>query len=160
MGKLLCSGVVLTLSSGWHMCNPLQCFPPLHCCWSGFCLFFTRLAARSSTVLPPPTLLLEQMLPVFGTVVCAILYWATPTYTTVGADAARFYSVVCATLYCAPPPYTTIRAGTARFFIRLAGRSLHCYPPAPRLNAAWFGGVSVGVLGDPLLCYPPTLHLG
>ena len=53
--------------------------------------FVIRLAARSSTVLPPPALLLRQMLPVFYTAGCAILNCATPPYTTVGADAARFF---------------------------------------------------------------------
>ena len=73
-----------------------------------------------------------------------------------------FYTVGGVILYCVAPPYTTVGAGTACFFIRLAGRSFTLLSPrtAPRLNSAWFGGVSVGVLGDPLLCYPPTLHLG
>ena len=44
---------------------------------------FMRLAVRSSTVQ-------GQMLPVIYTVGCAILYCATPPYTTVRADAARF----------------------------------------------------------------------
>ena len=67
--------------------------PPLHYCWGRCCPFlhdplpcyckccpfFIRLAARSSTVLPPP-------------------------YTTVGADAARFYAVSCAIVCCTTPP--------------------------------------------------------
>ena len=40
----------------------------------------------------------------------------------------------CATLYCVMPPYT-----------------------APRLNAARFGSMGVGVLGDTFLIYPPRL---
>ena len=54
VGELLCLGVVLTLSSGWHMCNPradasrflygwrrdpLLCYPPLHYRWGRCCLF-------------------------------------------------------------------------------------------------------------------------
>ena len=72
------------------------------------------------------------MLPVFYTVGCAILYCASPPYTTVGADAARF------------------------FFIRLAARTHHGATPytTPRLNAACSGAMSVGVLGGPSLCYP------
>ena len=40
----------------------------------------------------------------------------------------------CATLYRATPPYT-----------------------APRLNAAYYGAMGMGVLGDAFLCYPPRL---
>ena len=64
--------------------------PPLHYCWGRCCPFFKRLAARSSTVLPSPILLLGRMLTVFHTLGGAILYCATPPYTTVGANAARF----------------------------------------------------------------------
>ena len=56
-----------------------------------------QLVVRSSIVL-------RQMLLVFYTVGCAMLYCATLPCTTVGADAARFYTVSCAILYCAPPP--------------------------------------------------------
>ena len=111
---------------GWQR-DSLLCYPPLHYCWGRCCTCFIRLAARSSTVLPRPTLL-------------------------VGQNAARFffYTVGCAILYCATPSYTTV----GRPFTVLSPHS------APRLNAACFGAMSVGVLGDPSLCYPSTLHLG
>ena len=87
---------------------------------------------------PPPTLLLEQMLPVFYTVRGAIIYGSTPPYTTVGADAGRF------------------------FLMRLAARSSTALPP-PTLLLGQMLPVSytvVSVFGDPSLCFPPTLHLG
>ena len=75
VGKLLCSCVVLTLSFDWH----------IH--------------VQSFTVPPPPTLLLGRMQPVFFSygwrrdpLLCypSLHCCATPPYTTVGADAARF----------------------------------------------------------------------
>ena len=46
-------------------------------------------------------------------------------------------------------------------FSRLAVRFSTVRPlyTLPRLNAACFGALSVGVLGDHILCYLPTLHL-
>ena len=120
---------------GWRR-DPLLCHPPLHYCWGRCCPFFLRLAARSSTVPPPLTLLLGQMLPVFYTVGGAILYCATPPYATVGADAARFlYGWLRHHLRCSPAPTL------------LLGQKLLVF-------------YTVGVLGDPPLFYPPTLHLG
>ena len=46
-----------------------------------------------------------------------------------GADAARFYTIGGAILYCATPPYTTVGADAARFFLRLAARSPTVLPP-------------------------------
>ena len=37
VGKLLRSSVVLTLSSDWHIYNPLLCYPPVHYCWGECC---------------------------------------------------------------------------------------------------------------------------
>ena len=113
----------------------------------------------------PPKLPLGQMLPVLFTVGCAILYCATPRYTTVGTDAARsLYTVGSAILYCATPPrYTAVGADAARsLYGRGVGRPFTVLPPytTPRLNAARFGAMRVGVLGDPSLCYPPTPPLG
>ena len=112
------------------MRHPLLCYPSLHYCWGRCCPFYIRL--------------------------CAILYCATPPYTTAGADAARFiygyarsctvlplptillgqmltvsYSVGCAILYCATPPYTTVGADVARF---LYGCSANLYCPTPPLH--------------------------
>ena len=165
--------------------------PPLHYCWGRCCSFFMQLVgAQSSTVLPPPTLLLGQMLPVFYTVGGAILYCATPPYTTVGADAARFLygrlrdpllrypplhhcwgrccpfffiRLAARTSTVLPPPYTAVGTDAARLLYgRRVERPFTVLPPytTSRLNAACFGAMSVGVLGDPSLCYPPTLHLG
>ena len=75
MGKLLSSSVVLTLSADWHI--------------------------QPSTVLPPSTLLLGQMLPVFIQLAARSSTVLPPPYTTVGADAARF-------LY--GPPLRLVRA--------------------------------------------------
>ena len=66
---------------GW-LRHPLLCYPPLHYRWGGCCQFFIWLAARSSIVLPPPTLLLWQMQPVFYTVGCATRCCATPLHYT------------------------------------------------------------------------------
>ena len=100
-------------------------------------VFYTVGCASSTTVLPLPTLLLGQMLPVFlyGWLRDPLLCYPSP-YTTVGADAARYLYGWRRDPHCATP-YTT-----------------------PRLNAACFGAMSVGVLGGPSLCYSPTLHLG
>ena len=61
------------------------------------------------------------------------------------------------------PPLSTVGADHARFLYgRRVGRPFTVLPPytTPRLNAACFGAISVGVLGDLSLCYLPTLHLG
>ena len=128
VGKLPCSGVVLTLSSGWHMYNDILCYPS------------------------PPTLLLGQMLPVFQ----------LPVFHTVGGTI----------LYFATPPLHYSWGRCCPFFIRLAARSSTVLPPPtlllgdpslytePRLNAAYFGAMSVDVSGDPFLCCPPTLCMG
>ena len=94
---------------------------------------FYAVGARSSNILPPPRLLQAQMLPVFfyGWLRDPLLR-DSPPYTTVGADAARcLYSRRVGRPSTVLPPYTT-----------------------PRLNAACFGAMSVGVLGDLSLCYP------
>ena len=84
-------------------CDPLLCYHSLHYCWGRCCPFFLRLAAPSSTVLPSPALPLGRMLPVFYMVGGAILYCATPPYTTVVADAARFlYGWLRDPLLCYP----------------------------------------------------------
>ena len=114
------------------VCKPLLSDPPLHYCWGRCCTFFIRLVRGPMIFYPLPTPLLGRMLPGISTVDCAILYCATPPYTTTvaGADAARFF---CRRRFGRPftvlPPYTT-----------------------PRINAACFGATSVGVLGDPSLC--------
>ena len=103
--------------------------------------FFLRLAARTSTVLlSPPPLLLGQMLPVFYTVgvlgdpsLCYPLHYTWVKCCLVWCDECWRVGRPFTVL----PPYTT-----------------------PRLNAACFGAISVGVLGDSSLCYLPTLHLG
>ena len=149
------------------MYGPLLCYPPPTLLLGRMLpAFFIHLAARSSTVLPlplgqmrpildtvggaildcatPPTLVLGQMLPVFCTVRDAILYGATPLYTTVGADAARFlYDWLRDPLLCYPPNTPLERPFTV-------------LPPytAPKSNFACFGAMSVGVLGDPSRCYP------
>ena len=72
---------------GWPR-DPILCYPPLH-------------------------LMLGQMLPVFFTVGCAILYCATPPYATVGADATRFYIRLAAELKkCSLGLSETINSGT------------------------------------------------
>ena len=137
--------------------DPLPSYPLLNYCWGEGCPFFIRW--------------------------CAILYGFTPSDTTVGADAARFYTVDCAILHCAiPPPYTTVGADAARFFYTVGARSFTVLPPltillgqtlpvffytvgganlfcaspctAPRVNATCFGAMSVDVSDDPLLCCP------
>ena len=73
-----------------------------------------------------------------------------PPYTTVGADAARFsYGWLRDPLLCAPPT-------------RRVEQPFTVLPPytTPRLNAACFGAMSVGVLDASSLSYPPRLHLG
>ena len=60
------------------------------------------------------------MLPVSYTVGCAILYCATPPTLLLGQMLPVFYAVGSVILYCATPPYTTVGADAARFFIRLA----------------------------------------
>ena len=122
-----------------------------------FC--FMRLAARSSNALPPHTLLLEQMLPVLYTVGCAILYCATPHYTTVGADASRLAARSSTVL---PPPALLLTQMLPVFYTVGCEQPFTVLPPytTPRVNAACFGSTSVGVLGDLSLCYPPTLYLG
>ena len=102
VGKLLCSSLVLTLSADWHMNNPLLCYLPLPYCRGGCCPFF------------------------FYAIGCAILFCATPSCTTVGADAAYFfYGRRVWRPFIVLPPYTT-----------------------HRFNAACFGAMSVSVLGD------------
>ena len=65
----------------------------------------------------------------FYTVGGAILYCATPPYTSVGADAARFfYGWLRDPLLCYPP-YITVGADAARLFLRLAARSSTVLPP-------------------------------
>ena len=100
-----------------------------------------------SYALPPHTLLLEPMPPVFHTVGCAILHCAFPLCTTVRADVAvflqlavrsctvlgqmlsDFYTVGGAILYCATVRYTTVGAVAARFFYRWLRYPLLGYPP-------------------------------
>ena len=51
-------GVDARFLHGW-LRDPLLLYPPLHYNWGRFCpFFFVRLAALSSTVLPPPLTLL------------------------------------------------------------------------------------------------------
>ena len=125
------------------------------------------------TLLPPPTLLLGWMLPVFYTVGGAIFYCVTAPYTTVGADAARFFirltarsstvlspptlllgqmlpvfhTVGCATLFCATAP--TLRLGQMLpvFPYGWLRDSLLCYRPYTPV-------------GRPFIVLPPILHLG
>ena len=85
-----------------------------------------RLAVRFSTVLGP-------MLPVFFMVSCAIIFRATPRYTTARADAARFYAASCAVLYCASTPYITVRADAATFYT-VSCAILYCATPPTILH--------------------------
>ena len=61
-------------------------------------------------------------------------------------------------------PYTTPRLNAACFgtmSVGVLGEPLLCYLyTAPRLNAACLGAMNVGVSDDPLLCFPPTLCMG
>ena len=87
-------------------------------------------------MLPPLTLLLGQMLPVFYTVGARISTVLLPPTLLLGQMLPVFYTV------------------------GVLGDPSLCYPPTPRLIAACFGAMSVGVLDNPSLCYPPTLHIG
>ena len=154
VGKLLRGSVVVTLSADWHMYNPLLCYlplnycwpalslfgwlrdpllcyPHLHYCWGRCCPFSIRLAALSSTVIHPPTLMLWQVLPVF------------------------LYGWLRDHLLCYLPLQYCWGRYAARVFIRLAARPSTWLPSytIPRLNAACFGAMSGGVLGEPLSCY-------
>ena len=120
---------------------------PLHYCWGRCCPFCIRLAARSSTVLSPPTLLLGQMLPAFLCAVgCAILYCATPCtrvgrpFTVLPPYTARRLNAACigamrasavsVTLCCATPLYCT-RGICCHFWCdehRRVGRTLIVLP--------------------------------
>ena len=140
------------------MCNPTLCYPPLHYCWGRCCPFyFIRMAALSSTVPTPPTILLGHILPVFNTVDGAILSSTTllpllyyfygrccplsvrlaaqsstvlPPYTTVGADAARFFPTVgCAILYCATSLYYHHQGRCRPFFLTVGCAILYCATP-------------------------------
>ena len=71
-------------------------------------------------MLPHTTLLLERILPVFYTVGGAILYCATPPYTTVGADAARLLYGWLPDPLLGYPPLHYCWNGCCPFFIRLA----------------------------------------
>ena len=179
LGKLLCSSVVLTVSSDWHIYNPLLCHPALHYCWGGCCpCFFYTVGGAIPFCTTPPTLLLGQMLPVSYTVGCAILYCATPPYTTIKVDAACFLSGWLRDPLTVLPPLhsywailncvTSLHCTLVKCCLfscngrRGVGRPFTVLPPytAPKLNAACFRAMSVGVLGDSQLCYPTTLHLG
>ena len=66
--------------------------------------------------------------------------------------------------FTALPSYTAPRLIAACFGAMSVGvrATLYCAAPphtVPRLNDACFGAICVGALGDPLLCCPPTLHL-
>ena len=78
-----------------------------------------------------------------------------PPYTTVEADAARFYTVGCAIVYCVTP----YKGRCCPFFIRLAAQSSTVLLPYATIQAD-----AVRFLNswrrDFLLCYPPTLLLG
>ena len=99
---------------------PVFCMVDCAILYCAGCPFFIRLAARSSTVLPPYT--------TDGADAARLFYgwWRDPllcypSNTTVGADAARFlYTVGGAILYGATPPYTTVGADATRFFVRSA----------------------------------------
>ena len=92
---------------------------------------------------------LGQMLCIFYAVGGAILYCATPRYTTVGADAACFsYGWLRNALLCYPPPTLILGQMLPVLFYTVGGAILYC-AILPTL-----------LLGDPLLCYPRTLHLG
>ena len=120
---------------GWPR-ERLLCYPPLHYCWGRYCPFFIRLAVRSSTVLPPPTLLLGQMLPFFYTVGCwATLHCATPLHYTL---------VKCCLFWCDE----RWRVG------RLVTVLLPC--AAHRINAACFDAMHVGVLVQPYIVLPQS----
>ena len=99
------------------MYNTLLCYPPLHYCWGRCGPFFYTVAGailycatppyatvgadaarffvlygcrRNPLLCYPPTLLLRQMLPVFYTVGCAILYCATPPTLLLGDPLLRY----------------------------------------------------------------------
>ena len=139
-------------------CATLHSATPLHYCLGVCCPFLTRLAGRSSTVIPFPTLLLGQMLHDFCTVCCAILGCATPPYATVKADAVRFLR---GWRRDALPCYPLLEQ-MLHVICTVGGTILYCATPytTHRLNAACFGAMSVGVLGDSLLYHPLTLHVG
>ena len=106
--KLLCSSVVQTLCSDWHMYDPLLCYPP-----------YSTAGADAARFL-------------YGW--CSNLYCATPPYHTVGADAARFlYGWRRDPLLCYPPRHYYCRGRCCPFFIRLAARSSTAVPPPTQL---------------------------
>ena len=93
---------------------------------------------------------------------CATLYCPTPSYTTVRADAARFYTVGCAIVHCAtPPPLHYCWGGYCPFFIRLVRNPLLSYPLYTTVgaDAARFF-IIYGWLRESLLRYPPLHYCG
>ena len=90
---------------GW-LRDPLLCYPPLHYCWGRCCPFF------------------------FNTVGGAILYCATPPYTTVGADAARFLLLrLAARSSTMLHPPTLLLEQMLPVVLRLAARFSTVLPP-------------------------------
>ena len=179
LGKLLCLSVVQTLSSDRYMYNPLLCYrlyatveadavrsllysvggpilycatSPLHYCWGRCCPFCIRLAARSSTVLPPPTLLFGQTLPFFYVWLAARSSTVLPPCTRVG----RPFTVL--------PPYTARRLNAACFGAMRASAvwsTLSCVSP---VNCTW--GICCQLfcdehqrVGRTLVVLPRTMHL-
>ena len=86
------------------------------------------------------------------------LYCATPPYTTVRANAARFlFCTVDGATFYSPTPSTLLLGQKLPVCIRLAARSsnhLHYFGA----DAARF--CIYGWLRDPLLCYPPYTRVG
>ena len=88
------------------------------------------MGAQFSTVLPPPTLLLGQMLPVFlygGARSSTVL--PPPTLPLRQIDAARFYTVGCAILHCATPSPTLLLGRILPVFYTVGARSSTVLPP-------------------------------
>ena len=163
------------------MYNPLLCCPLLHYWWGRCCPFYLRLAARSSTVIPPLHCCWGKCCPFFfygwrrdpllcytplhywwsrcypcffkGWLRDPLVYCANPPTILLGQMLPVFYTVGGAILYCATPPYIAVGADAARFFCGWLRDPLLCYPP---LHYRWGRLCATFTVLPP----PPTLLLG
>ena len=128
VGKLLCSSVVQTLSSDWHMYDPLPCYPPTLLLGQMLPVFFMRLVREPLLCYAPPHYCWSRCCPFFIPLVRVPLL-SYPPYTTVGADAVRFIYGWLRDPLLRYSPLHYCWGTCCPCFIRLVREALLSYPP-------------------------------
>ena len=129
---------------------PYCATPPLRCCWGGCCPLFLYIWRRD------PLLCYHYR---WGRCGLFLIRLAARSFTVLPPLHSYWAILNCVTsLHCTLVKCCLFSCNGRRG----VGRPFTVLPPytAPKLNAACFRAMSVGVLGDSQLCYPTTLHLG